>query len=62
MFERNLERNINAEDFKISEGKLTIEECTSIINMMKLNKSPRLDGLTVERYLTFWDQIKCFLS
>jgi hypothetical protein len=29
---------------------------------MKLNKSPGFDGLTVEFYLTFWDNIKCFFS
>ena len=60
ILETNLERHINAEDFKICDGKLTIEECTSAINMMKLNKTPGLDGLTVEFYLTFWDKIKCF--
>ena len=37
IFETNLERNINAEEFKICDEKLTIEECTSAINMMKLN-------------------------
>ena len=62
ILETNLERHINAEDFKMCDGKLAIEECTSAINMMKLNKSPGLDGLTVEFYLTFWDKIKCFLS
>jgi hypothetical protein len=62
IFETNLERNINAEDFKECDGKLTIAECTSAINMMKLNKSPGFDGLTVEFYLTFWDNIKCFFS
>ena len=34
IFETNLEININAEDFKICDGKLTIQECTSAINMM----------------------------
>ena len=61
ILETNLEIPINAEDFKICDGKLTIEECTSAINMMKLNKSQGLDGLTVEFDLTFWGKIKCFL-
>lgn len=61
IFETNLERNINVEELKICDGKLTIEECTSAINMMKLNKSPGLDGLTVEFYQTFWDKTKFFL-
>ena len=30
-------------------------ESTSAINMMTLNKSPGLDGLTVEFYQMFWD-------
>ena len=60
IFETNLETNINTEEFKICDGKLTIEECTSAINMMKLNKCPGLDGLTVEFYQTFWDKIKFF--
>jgi len=42
------------------DGKLTIEECTSAINMMKLNKSPGLDELTVEFVQTFWGKINFF--
>ena len=61
IFETNLERNLSAEGFKICDGKLTIMECTSAINIMKLNKSSGLDGLTVQFYLAFWDKIKCFL-
>jgi hypothetical protein len=31
------------------------------VNEMKLNKSPGLDGLSVEFYRTFWDKLKYFL-
>ena len=36
------------------EGLVTIEECTLAMNKMKHNKSPGLDGITVEFYQTFW--------
>ena len=31
IFEANLERNINAEDFKICDGKLTIEDVLQLL-------------------------------
>ena len=37
-----------------NEGLVTIEECTLAIDKMKQNKSPGLDGLTVEFYQAFW--------
>ena len=41
------------------EGELTVDECTNSVYKMKLNKSPGLDGLTVEFYRNFWPYIKC---
>jgi hypothetical protein len=35
------------------DGTLRIEECTSAINIMKLNKSPMFDWIIVELYQTF---------
>jgi hypothetical protein len=49
ILERNLDRNVNAEDFKISLRNVL----NSDINMLKLNKSPGLVGLTVKFYQTF---------
>lgn len=43
------------------EGELSIEECTQAVFNMKINKSPGLDGLTVEFYRTFWEELKNFM-
>jgi len=43
------------------EGALTSEECHKAINSMKLNKSPGIDGLTVEFYKHFWPLFGDFL-
>jgi hypothetical protein len=40
------------------EGEITIEECTNAIFKMKLNKVPGLDGLSVEFYRKFWNNLK----
>ena len=40
------------------EGILTEEECYNALKEMKNDKSPGSDGLTVEFYKTFWDDIK----
>ena len=37
----------------VCDGQLSVEECTEAILKMKLNKSPGIDGLTVEFYRTF---------
>jgi hypothetical protein len=42
----------------VCDGQLSVEECTEAIFKMKLNKSPGIDGLTVEFYRTFWESIK----
>ena len=42
----------------ICEGILTEEECYNALKEMKNDKSPGSDGLTVEFYKTFWDDIK----
>jgi hypothetical protein len=37
-------------------------ECSEAIGNMKLNKSPGLDGLTVEFYRAFWGKLKIVLT
>ena len=41
--------------------EVTDTECSEAIGNMKLNKSPGLDGLTVEFYRAFWGNLKLFL-
>ena len=43
------------------DGSVTLEECSEAIKNMKLNKSPGLDGLTVEFYKTFREKLKYLL-
>ena len=47
---------------KKCEGEITIEECTNAICKMKLNKAPGLDGLSVEFYRKFWNNLKKLLQ
>ena len=41
-------------DSESIEGKITKEECEKALHMMKGNKSPGFDGISVEFYKTFW--------
>ena len=46
---------------KVCEGMITVAECQNAIKFMKNNKSPGLDGLTIEFYKTFWADISDML-
>jgi hypothetical protein len=37
------------------DGEVTFQECSEVLSKMKKNKSPGLDGLTVEFYSKFWN-------
>ena len=52
-----LENILTEEQAEKCEGLLTFEQCSKTIHNMKSNKSPGLDGLTVEFYVKFWDLI-----
>ena len=44
-----------SEEQKIScEGKITLEECTLILETFQNNKTPGNDGIPIEFYKTFW--------
>ena len=45
-------------DREVCEGKLTVKECTVVLNKMKQNTSPGYDGLNTEFYQVFWEDIK----
>ena len=61
IFETKLEKTLSEKDKSICDGEITVTECSDAVNEMKLNKSPGLDGLSVEFYRTFWDKLKYFL-
>ena len=39
------------------DGKVTIDECQKVLKHFKNNKSPGNDGITIEFYRQFWDNI-----
>ena len=53
-----LENKLSQADMHVCEQNITIEECKQSLFSMKLNKSPGSDGLSVEFYQTFWNQLK----
>ena len=48
---------LSDKDQLICEGKVSILECEQALKGMKNNKSPGYDGLTVEFYKTFWQDL-----
>ena len=42
------------------EGLITENECRNALDKMSLNKSPGSDGLTVEFYRVFWEDIASY--
>ena len=57
-----IENKIDENDKLSCDGKVTVEECSYAIQKMKLNKSPGLDGMTVEFYRVFWNKLKYILT
>ena len=56
--ENTFTSTLNDSEANNCEGKFTVDSCYEALQDMKLNKSPGLDGLSVEFYLAFWSQIK----
>ena len=48
-------------DSTICNNKMTKEECFKTINKMSYNKTPGNDGLTVEFYKAFWNELGDFM-
>ena len=52
-----VERRLSSADSDLCEGDLTLDEATDSLNRSSLGKTPGPDGLTLEFYLKFWDQL-----
>ncbi len=48
-------------DRNACEGLITIDECKNVLSTFKRNKSPGNDGLTIEYYEYFWNDVKQIL-
>ena len=59
--ETKTEFKLNDKDSNSCEGKITIQECKAAIFTMKINRSPGIDGLPVEFYRTFYNEIQDIL-
>ena len=53
-----IERTLNEDEKSLCEGLVSVGECFTAIQKMKLNKSPGIDGLPTEFYICFWDTVK----
>jgi exonuclease III len=53
----HMEHVLSETDSQSCDGPLTLEECKEAIHKMKSNKSPGIDGLSVEFYRKFWNTI-----
>ena len=51
---------LNEDDRNKIEGKLTEYECKIALNEMQNNKSPGSDGISVEFYKLFWDDLSTY--
>lgn len=54
-------QTLNQKEKDILEGKISECECVEAIKYMKVNKSPGSDGIPIEFYEIFWEDLKCLL-
>lgn len=47
-------KTLDGDDKDDCEGEITMQECLSVVNELKKNKSPGNDGITSEFYQRFW--------
>ena len=55
VFINSLTNTLSSTEAESCEGPLTESECLAALRNMAINKSPGVDGLPAEFYLTFWD-------
>ena len=56
--EINVEYKLNEKEKETCDNIITEQELQNVINNLKPNKAPGLDGLTSEFYGNFWDDLK----
>ena len=56
-FLSQIQQTLSAEQRRLCEGELSLEECKAALDGMALGKAPGLDGLPAEFYLRFWPLI-----
>ena len=55
----NIDHKLTPEEANLCENDISEEECYNVLQQhMKTNKSPGFDGIPVEFYKLFWNQIK----
>ena len=57
-FPDNYSKKLSEEEKNKCEGYLTAEECRKALKQMQNNKSPGSDGITVEFYKIFWNDLE----
>ena len=48
---------LSEEDNALLDKTITLDECSSVIKTLSLNKTPRNDGIPIEFYITFWEEV-----
>ena len=62
IFDQPLIPKLTGDEKSLCEGTITQEECSKVIKLLKKNKSPGNDGLPIEFYLEFWNELKQTLT
>ena len=48
---------LSEEDNALLDNTITLDECSSVIKTLSLNKTPGNDGIPIEFYITFWEEV-----
>ena len=58
---KNNVKTVGINTYNVCEQLLTLDECHTALEAMANNKTPGTDGLSVEFYKYFWDDMKCII-